>query len=67
MLLCTWPHNHEEIVIPQEMKGAVKVVKVEADPCPNLVEKYKVQHKYLNFPSLHVVKSNCVTTHTHQC
>jgi len=26
----------------QEFDGALKIVKVEADPCPNLVEKYKV-------------------------
>ena len=26
----------------QEFEGGLKVVKVEADPCPNLVEKYKV-------------------------
>ncbi len=26
----------------QEFEGGLKIVKVEADPCPNLVEKYKV-------------------------
>lgn len=31
-----WPHA-------QEFEGALKIVKVEADPCPNLVEKYKVR------------------------
>jgi len=27
----------------QDFGDALKVVKVEADPCPNLVEKYKVR------------------------
>ena len=27
----------------QEFAGALKIVKVEADPCPSLVEKYKVR------------------------
>ncbi len=26
----------------QDYGDALKIVKVEADPCPNLVEKYKV-------------------------
>ena len=26
----------------QEFDGALKIVKIEADPCPHLVEKYKV-------------------------
>lgn len=28
--------------VEKEMGGKLKVVKVNADPCPNLVEKYKV-------------------------
>ena len=33
----------EEWPRAQEFEGALKIVKVEADPCPNLVEKYKVR------------------------
>ena len=28
--------------VEKEMDGKLKVVKINADPCPNLVEKYKV-------------------------
>ena len=30
----------------QEFAGDLKIVKVEADPCPNLVEKYKVRQPF---------------------
>ena len=33
----------EQRFYAQEFEGALKIVKVEADPCPNLVEKYKVR------------------------
>ena len=31
------------MVARQDFGDALKVVKIEADPCPNLVEKYKVR------------------------
>ena len=34
------------IVCMQEFAGDLKIVKVEADPCPNLVEKYKVRQPF---------------------
>lgn len=42
-----WPSdtsvlNAEELFSPQEFSDDLKVVKVEADPNPTLVEKYKV-------------------------
>ncbi len=40
MFGCWWQKKH--CVPLQELDGKLKIVKVEADPNPGLVEKYKV-------------------------
>ena len=46
---------------PQEYADALKIVKVEADPCPNLVEKYKVLPVLLLAGGQHFVSGHCAS------